>query len=473
METKESFMETKGFNETSPEAIKEEIRMIYRKFNPKKLESLPQIFKKYEGREEVLLQDVRSKYTAFNDPDGDLYDKIVEGLKSIYFKKIKPLEEMYQFDEFHSPFLENADFEANPTVLLLGQYSTGKTSFIKWMVNREFPGQRVGPEPTTDRFSAVMHGAEDRIIPGNAAVMASDKPFRPLKIFGTTFMNKFEVSTMNVPALERLTFIDTPGVLSGEKQRIGRSYDFTTVVKWFAEKADRILLLFDAHKLDISDEFKRTIEVLKRHDDKVRVILNKSDSIDEQQLIRVYGAMMWSLGKVYQTPEVLRVYVGSFWDKPYREGSNTSLFTAEKNDLLADLNSLPRNSSIRKINELVKRIRMLIVHVHIIDHMRDNMPSMFGKSKAQKKLIDNLGDEFHKIHKITKLPVGDFPAVREYQSKLATLDFGKLPKRKAKLFHTVERTLEEDIPALMKELPKNGELTFKREYSFIMSYVLI
>jgi EH domain-containing protein 1 len=42
------------------------------------------------------------------------------------------------------------------------------------------------------------------------------------------------------------------GVLSGEKQRMGRAYDFTSITKHFAERADRILLLFDAHKLDIS-----------------------------------------------------------------------------------------------------------------------------------------------------------------------------------------------------------------------------
>ena len=33
-------------------------------------------------------------------------------------------------------------------------------------------------------------------------------------------------------------------------------YDFSGVVEWFAERVDVILLMFDAHKLDISDEFR-------------------------------------------------------------------------------------------------------------------------------------------------------------------------------------------------------------------------
>lgn len=84
--------------------------------------------------------------------------------------------------------------------------------------------------------------------------------------------------------LDQITFVDTPGVLSGEKQRTQRSYDFTGVISWFAAKCDMILLLFDPHKLDISDEFKRVIASLRGNDDKIRVVLNKADQVDTQQV---------------------------------------------------------------------------------------------------------------------------------------------------------------------------------------------
>ena len=200
--------------------------------------------------------------------------------------------------------------------MLIGQYSVGKTSFIRYLLGRDFPGQRIGPEPTTDRFVAVMEGLDERVIPGNALAVSADMPYRGLERFGVAFLNRFEGVQMPSQVLKNITLIDTPGVLSGEKQRVARGYDFTQVCAWFAARADLIFLLFDAHKLDISDEFRSVIESLRGNDDKVRCILNKADQIDRQRLMRVYGALMWSIGKVVKTPEVLRVYVGSFWDQP-------------------------------------------------------------------------------------------------------------------------------------------------------------
>lgn len=290
--------------------------------------------------------------------DSDSFISVSEGLKRLYKTKILPLEEHYFFKDFHSPPLEDADFDAKPMILLVGQYSTGKTTFIRYLLEKDFPGIRIGPEPTTDRFIVVMYGQNNAVTPGNALVVDPEKHFRPLAKFGNFFLNRLQCSSVDSPVLNNLTIIDTPGILSGEKQRVDRGYDFTGVLEWFAERVDRIILLFDAHKLDISDEFRRSIEALRGQDDKIRIVLNKADMVDHQQLMRIYGALMWSLGKVLNTPEVSRVYIGSFWDQPLRYDANRKLFEAEEQDLFNDLQSLPRNAALRKLNDLIKRARL-------------------------------------------------------------------------------------------------------------------
>ena len=48
------------------------------------------------------------------------------------------------------------------------------------------------------------------------------------------------------------------------------------VQRRFAERVDLIVLLFDPFKLDISDELTGVIRRFRGHEDKVRVVLNKS-----------------------------------------------------------------------------------------------------------------------------------------------------------------------------------------------------
>lgn len=290
--------------------------------------------------------------------DPIVLQSVVDGLKKLYKTKLRPLEEHYLFNDFHSPLMSDADFTAKPMVLLVGQYSTGKTTFIKYLLEQDFPGLRIGPEPTTDSFIAVMHGEHDQVIPGNALIVDPFKQFQSLGVFGNAFLNRLYCSECPNKVLESITIIDTPGILSGEKQSVSRGYDFTGVLKWFAERVDRIILLFDAHKLDISDEFQRSIDVLREYDEKIRIVLNKADMVTTQQLMRVYGALMWSLGKVVNTPEVSRVYIGSFWDQPLQNDENRRLFEAEAQDLFADVQSLPRNAALRKLNDFIKRARL-------------------------------------------------------------------------------------------------------------------
>lgn len=379
---------------------------------------------------------------------------IVDGLKRLYVQKLKPLEVTYRFNDFVSPLLTNSDFDAKPMVMLLGQYSTGKTTFIKHLLKTSYPGAHIGPEPTTDRFVVVMSGPDERSVPGNTIAVQADMPFSGLTSFGTAFLSKFECSQMPHSLLEHITFVDTPGVLSGEKQRTQRAYDFTGVTSWFAAKCDLILLLFDPHKLDVSDEFKRVISSLHGHDDKIRVVLNKADQIDTQQLMRVYGALMWSLGKVLNTPEVMRVYIGSFNDKPVNEAASgpvgKELFEREQEDLLSDLKDIPKKSCDRRINEFVKRARAAKIHAYIISHLRKEMPAMIGKAKTQQRLVDNLEDEFKKVQREFHLPPGDFPNVEQFRETLSGYSFDKFEKLKPSMIKAVDDMLGYDIPELLK-----------------------
>jgi hypothetical protein len=315
---------------------------------------------------------------------------------------------------------------------------------------------RIGPEPTTDRFTALMDGPEDRVIFGNSLAVMADMPYKGLERFGLAFLNRFEGIVMPSTVLKNITLIDTPGVLSGEKQRLNRGYDFCQVCSWFATRADMIILLFDAHKLDISDEFKAVIDCLRGNDDKIRCILNKADQVDRQKLMRVYGALMWSIGKVVKTPEVLRVYCGSFWDQPLICSDNKELFEMEEADLMKDLKDLPRNSAVRKINELVKRVRACKVHTYIISHLRDQMPWTFGSAQKQTELIATLADQFKAVMKKYNLAAGDFPDFEDYKSKLKELDFKKFSTLNTKMISDMESCMGTDFPRLMEALPPIG-----------------
>ena len=60
--------------------------------------------------------------------NSQLEQRVIEELKRIYKTKIMPLEQLYKYDIFISPLMSDAEFDSKPQVMLVGQYSVGKTS---------------------------------------------------------------------------------------------------------------------------------------------------------------------------------------------------------------------------------------------------------------------------------------------------------------------------------------------------------
>jgi len=61
---------------------------------------------------------------------------------------------------------------------------------------------------------------------------------------------------------------------------------------------------------------------------------------------------------VITSPEAIRVYIGSFWNQPLLNEENRSLFEEERNELFCEIQHLPKDAAVRKLNDLIKRSRL-------------------------------------------------------------------------------------------------------------------
>ena len=356
---------------------------------------------------------------------------ISEGLSNIYQTKIKDIEVSSNFDKM-SPLLTQSSFSSKPMVLLLGNYSVGKSTFIQYLLRQDYPDINIAPQvflslsnfliiyfyslkkPSTDKFIAITHSDREETSPGPVVVNQPDQPFHPLKSFGASFLSRFQASHLNNPLLNYITIVDTPGFLAGTSMDTNkRPYDFQGVCKWFIERSDMVLLLFDAYKLDISNELESVIRSLKGHENKTHVLLNKADTVKETELLKIYGGLLWNLGKAIGSNEVLNVFLGSFREEK-QNVLFSPLFQQHEENLLSRINSLPLNASKNRMSEFCKRMMNLKTHVTLIHHLKSQLPWMFKENK-QKEIIANMHQHFHHIASEHNIALTDLPSVELYQ----------------------------------------------------------
>lgn len=117
-------------------------------------------------------------------------------------------------------------------------------------------------------------------------------------------------------------------------------YPYNEVCQWFIDRADLIFLVFDPTKLDVGGELEMLFRQMKGRESQIRLILNKADSLSTQDLMRVYGALFWSMAPLINATEPPRVYVSSFWPQDYASDTSRDLFMKEEMSLMEDLNQV-------------------------------------------------------------------------------------------------------------------------------------
>lgn len=78
---------------------------------------------------------------------------------------------------------------------------------------------RTGAEPTTSEFTVIMHGSKVKTIEGIVMAADSTRSFSPLEKFGQNFLEKLIGIEIPHKLLERVTFVDTPGIIENRKQQ--------------------------------------------------------------------------------------------------------------------------------------------------------------------------------------------------------------------------------------------------------------
>ncbi len=235
--------------------------------------------------------------------------KLQKELQSKVSLKLMPLFERYRFDY--------SDLESvlkwKPIVLVIGNYSSGKSTLINELIGRNL--QRTGQAPTDDSFTIITSYGEENgkeIVPGSTLVNDETLPFVHFKSFGEQFMAHFRLKKVNEPFLENMAIIDSPGMIDAVTEK-DRGYDYLTVLGEFAKLADLVVLMFDPHKAGTISETYTTIRSTLPEtsgEDRIVFVMSRIDECDNfSDLVRSYGTLCWNLSQMTGRKDIPRIFV--------------------------------------------------------------------------------------------------------------------------------------------------------------------
>jgi len=159
------------------------------------------------------------------------------------------------------------------TIMLIGNHSAGKSSFVNWYIEEHV--QRTGVAIETQGFSFVTSGRRRESLTGNATLHLYPH-FKPLQEMpGVIEYLQTEISTSKQKKFNLVTFLDTPGLVDGD---MNYPFDVNESMLWLADLSDLIFVFFDPIGQALC---KRTLNIVEamsqKHCERMRFYLSKAD----------------------------------------------------------------------------------------------------------------------------------------------------------------------------------------------------
>lgn len=278
-----------------------------------------------------------------------------------------------------------------PSILLLGNHSSGKSSFINYILEEEI--QQTGVAPTDDGFTVINSGDFYLDRDGPSLVGDPSLGFTGLTRFGPRLVNLMKLKVRPDITIKNIIFVDSPGMIDSPTASVNfnssskyksflnseRGYDFESVIKWFAKRVDVILLFFDPDKPGTTGE---TLSVLTNslegYEYKMSIILNKSDKFERNvDFARAYGSLCWNLSKVIHRKDLPMIYT-SFTPTTSLNKNNPSLSDLEamRKELIDIVASAPVKRVDNLITELYTNTKLLSIHLDVMAATRAKYRSL-------------------------------------------------------------------------------------------------
>jgi len=344
-----------------------------------------------------LSRKLQRPYSVKNPQSGDViqdpYRYLTQVITFLQDEIIKPLDEQLPGRPFEN---DCHSFPFIPMVLVIGNHSSGKSTFINRLLGLQI--QETGVAPTDDGFTVLeRHASIDEMEDGPTLLgCRENKPFRELQRFGQSFTGRFKRKRVTAAESEGcflpegLQIVDTPGMIDmpgNSGMAGGRGYNFLEVVRWFAKRADLILLLFDPDKPGTTGE---ALDVLTKSlaglDHKFLIVLNKVDTLDNSvDFARAYGTLGWALSKVIprkDIPNIYTMYNAGFDGKGTPNSERKSTGTSKEH-------KLPLEAFMAKREEVINEVlRAKVRHW-------DNVVTAFEETLRQLEMVLTVSRALH------------------------------------------------------------------------------